>query len=362
MSYASIAEAHGEDFASRVNNVDFKSYEHFANQLNPTRSDNSLPGARYGDNIVRSGPQGAQDARHRAIRQSRRDRKTHRESFTDVSPEFNQREIRPSEFRPWGDRVDIEQEEKREMASMTPQEYLNRSLAGNGNLNRTMSGFPPGSVGQARVMQVQKFKSGTPNDHLVYKPTGNTVYAPFNPMDYKTKEGGHLDPVGYGGPMMTYGDMEKSPCQDYFYHLDTCRRCQRKLKKRVARYFRALQRNHLNPLLPGAQGLGAASLDKELFTDYDDMDEMMNLARKPGVLQNKRGELCLDPPSKPIKGDTNEDVETNQMIQENFGNIPTGYDFTPAMYLLLFGLFVIYALDNSRKGFLSGGGLKIIRG
>jgi len=365
MSYAALSEVWGTDFAQRMNQVDsFSPLEHFDNQMNPSRNDaNSLPGVRDGDNLSRT--RRAQTARHRAERRSHSDRRAHRESFTDVSGVRNK--MLRSEFRPWGDEEDIHEQEYQD--AMSPKEYLERSLVGNGNLRKTLSGYPPNSVGEARVKQVRKFKAGTPNDHLVSRKTGDVMYAPFNPLDYGSEHGRQLEPVGYGGPVMTYGDVsrnEQSPCQDYFYHLDTCRRCQKKLKKRVVRYLRALQRHDRNPMLPGTQGM-TPSMDRELFSDYDDTDEMMIIqerkarsAPRGGEIQNKRGELCLAPPSKPIpdRDPSNEDVQAMEEVQEGFANL--GHDFTPGMFLILFGLFVIYSLDTSRK-VIKGGGVKIVR-
>lgn len=364
MSYASIAEAHGLDFANQVNAKD--SFEHFTNNMNPSRQKNTLPGTRYGDDISRS--HGVSDARKRAVRQSRKDRRVQKESFNAISPIYDQTRLNRSEFRPWGDEVDQSDDD------LSPDEYLQRSLVGNPGLRRSRSGYPPtpiapgppNTVGEERVVNPQRIQPNTPSDHLVYKPSQKKLYAPFNPLGY-SKSGHVLEPTGVAGQVMTYGDlqgnMEEPQCNDYFFHLDTCRRCQKKLKKRVARYFKALQQHKLNPLLPGAQGVGSASADRELFSDYDDIDEMMNLARKPDIYQDKRGSLCLDPPSKEIKGDTDQDVEANQKIQEGFrGNDIDLPDYTPSIFLLLFGLLVIYLMDRSGNLKIPKmGNIKIIR-
>lgn len=352
MSYASIAEAHGVDFASQVNAKDSFKLLTQQSSLNPSRSDNTLPGSRYGDQLSRS--YGIQDAHRRAASQSKRDRRTQHESFASISPEFQQNHMKKSEFRPWGDQEEIEESWDRPSTSLTlsPQQYLQQSLVGNGNLDRSISGFPPGSIEEERVRSSGRRKQKA--------NIGSRIYTPFNAIDDGSEDGRYLEPVGYGGPTIMYESDEliKTPCQDYFYHLDTCRRCQKKLKKRVIRYFKVLQRNQLNPLLPGTQGLGAVSLDKELFTDYDEMDEMMAIARQPPgtVLQNKRGELCLDPKPQQIEKDD---------LKEDFANIPVGYDYTPAMFLLIFGLLVIYALDHTGDILKGGknmfGDLKIVR-
>lgn len=338
MSYASLSEVWGADFAHRMNPVSTQNpsqNQYVENSMNPTRNNNTLPGDR------------SKTARYRAERRSLKDRKAHKESFTDVSGVRNK--MAQSEFRPWGDEEDIYDQEN----SISPREYLERSLAGNGNIRRSRSGYPPDSVGEARVNQ----KSINPTDYLVSKRSGDVVYAPFNASGSQS-----LEPVGYGGPITTYGGTDRSPCKDYFYHLDTCRKCQRKLKRRVARYFRSLQRNKRNPLLPGVQGM-TPSLDRELFSDYDDLDEMMMIEEKKArsdQVQNNRGELCLSPPSEniPSKNPDNEDVQAAEKVQEGF--VDLGHDYTPGIFLILFGLFVIYSLDTSRKIF-SGGGIKIIK-
>ncbi len=114
------------------------------------------------------------------------------------------------------------------------------------------------------------------------------------------------EPDGYSH-MNPYKTFERTKCDDMFFHLDTCRRCQNKLKKRVIRYFNLLkEQNNNNLLLPGTSGM-----DSELFIDVES---------KPEPILKKE-------------------------VKENFTNKNS---FDSKILLLLFGLFIIYSLDSQK--------------
>jgi hypothetical protein len=194
---------------------------------------------------------------------------------------------------------------------LTPDEYLKRSLVSSPNLDRTFSGYPPGSVGESRVMRD-------------FQPSFSQNALPYNII-------------------------RTDPCNDYFYHLDTCKKCQHKLKKRVLRYLRALQRQNTHPLLPGASGYSNQHPEKELFTDHDnDLDEMFRLRHSDSDREKKAKNSDREP--------TNESFSNFQFR----GRGGEENRYLPAFILLAFGILTIYALENSKK--IIGDGIKIVRG
>lgn len=277
-----------------------------------------------------------------AAAQSRRDRSQHRESFQLVgdegspySPRWKNRDR--CDFRPWGDEEELD--ERDACDARAPKQYLRRSLVGDGNLNRTESGYPPGSIAEQRVHNVnRRLAPGRPSDVSVYEGNGQNMYTPLTSLAPAfSAQGKSLEPVGYAGPRIAYGNYDNSPCQSYFFHLDTCRRCQRKLKRRVLRYLRALQKSKQNPLLPGARGMDVSSADKELFRD--------------SLADNEE-------PDPDTDEETEEKKESKEKTTEGFTD-GTRHNLFPAVFLMLFGLFVIFALDSSKKVFK---GLRVFRG
>lgn len=253
MSYASIQEAHGIDFARQINSIDSPALS----SLNPSRPNDFSPGY-FAKN---------KNTKRRANNMADYDRQAHKNSFQIADNQNNR--LLENEYRAWGD---IEnQQTKKDLIS--PDEYLKNSL----------------------------------ENYDDFEPNGQAV---------------------------EFGSVSSSPCQSYFYHLDTCRKCQNKLKKRVLRYFKALQRQNSAPSLPGVQG-SVVSMDRELFSDYDDLDEILNL--RPKEVENK------------VEKKEEQKVKEDFSVQEIKDNL--GKDFTPAIFLILFGLFIIYAMDSSKNIF-----------
>jgi hypothetical protein len=184
------------------------------------------------------------------------------------------------------------------------------------------------------------------------------------------------EPFGFNHSVVNYKKIENSPCQNFFYHLDTCPHCQKKLKQRVLKYFASLQKNNL--LLPGASGLKISSIDKELFNNAGDSEEQQLLDLYPTRKLYDKGTHELeytvpDPEQKKStkieesEGFTEESEgfteESEGFTEESEGFVDLGNDYTPAFFLLFFGLFVIFSLDKSRSFFKRGGlgNFKIIR-
>jgi len=281
MSYCSLKEAYGEEFYNQVNNNYHMGTSLYPNgnssQRNPTRNTSYLPGARHGTNISRV--KNAQNARYTAETQSAQDILTHRRSFNSVSGRRYEAEppnvSNDTTIRAWGE---VESNNYPSVDEMSPKEHLKKSLL------------------RERPIQNPNYD--------------DTVSA--------------YEPEGYSRSLTSYKKFDKSPCQDYFYHLDTCKKCQHKLKKRVIRYFKALQKHNKTPnLLPGTKDMKTNQMiDNELFRDEDEYD------------------IPYEPEHKV---ETKRNVKEN--VVENFQN-PTN---TRAIFLMVFGLFIIYTLDNSKK-------------
>jgi len=330
MAFASLSEAYGADFATRVNSVDTQ-VERFENPMNPVRNKQPSTGS------VAVGEKQLRKQQQRSQSQARLDRQHHSESFADVSYSEPSSRRENSRIPQWGDVGDLDESD-----SDTPDEYLRRSLAGGQPRSRT--GFPPGSVGEARssrAAQRRLMVPGTPTDTVVFEPSSEKVYAPMNSAGM-TMNGRELSAGGFAGTALTYsgtgadGLPLAEPCQNYFFHLDTCVRCQQKLKKRVARYVHAL-RDRMDPkaqILPGAMGLGMASAERELFTDHD--DESYRLRPKMKI-QDGRGRR-EEHEEAPRTRDKNE-------VKEDF----VGSTLPSSFLVLAFGLMVIWAMDGSKK-------------
>jgi len=282
MSYCSLKEAYGEDFYNQVNNNYHlgPSYSD-SSAMNPTRNNMYHPGARHGTEISRV--ENVKNARRIAEEQSSADILTHKRSFSSVS---GRRYEEPphigndTTIRAWGE---AESNNYPSVNEMSPKEHLKKSL-----------------------LRDRPYQNANQDESRVYEPSG------------------------YSGFLTTYKNLNKSPCQDYFYHLDTCKKCQHKLKKRVVRYFKALQKHNRTSntvLLPGIKDMKTNQLlESELFRDDDE----------------------TDPYEREIKEETNKEEkpkEKTEKVVEGFQN-PVN---NKAIYLLLFGLFIIYTLDNSKK-------------
>jgi hypothetical protein len=279
MSYCSLKEAYGEDFYNQVNNNHYLDPSPYTSSpMNPSRNNMYIPGSRDGSELSRV--KNAQHTKMIAQKQSSNDLATHWNSFNSVSGRRYEKppKIRnDSIIRAWGE---VESEKYSPVDELSPKEYLKKSLL---------------------------------HDRPIRSPH----------QDVSSYE-----PEGYSRTLTTYKNLNKSPCQDYFYHLDTCKKCQHKLKKRVVRYFKALQRHNRSPntiLLPGSKDMKTNQLlESELFRDDDELDE----------------------PSVKIEEEKPKPKEKEkEIVSEGFQN-PVN---NRAMYLMLFGLFIIYALDQSKR-------------
>jgi hypothetical protein len=285
MAYCSLKEAYGEDFYNQVNDnyhLNLSSYN--SNSMNPSRSNMYTMSSRNGSELSRL--KNAQNTKLIAHKQSSDDINAHWRSFDSVSDRIYEKPPEISNdktIRAWGE---VEQNEYSSYVDeLSPKEHLKKSLLRDRHINTT-----------------HEIKS-----------------------DY--------EPSGYLGNMTTYKNLNNSPCQDYFYHLDTCRKCQNKLKKRVIRYFKALQKNNktLNiDLLPGAKDINTNHLiENELFRDEDDLDR---------YIENEKSE-------KSEKSEKNENNEKSEKIIENFQN-PTN---NRTIFLMMFGLFIIFMMDKIKN-------------
>lgn len=286
MSYCSLKEAYGEDFQNQVNFSLNKNNDH--KKMNPTRNSMFLSGSRNGSEISRVG--NIENARQIAEAQSSNDILAHKRSFSSVSGRrYEEPPLIKNEttIRAWGE----------------TENHLDDS-------NNLEHGYP-------LVSDI------SPKEHLKKSLLRDRPYKEqhYNKDEYYR---GVYEPSGNLETLARYKNLEQSKCNDYFYHLDTCKKCQNKLKKRVVRYLKALQNNKRMNLLPGSSGVNSHLLiEKELFRDDDDEHNDVN-ETKP--LSNKKH------------------IPKENLI-ENFSN-PTN---NKALYLLLFGIFVIYTLDNSNK-------------
>lgn len=132
------------------------------------------------------------------------------------------------------------------------------------------------------------------------------------------------EPSGYDSDG-TYKLVRKNrKCRDYFYHLDTCKKCQHKLKKRVVNYMKYLQRNKNRQVLPGSSGMNTnLIMDRELFNDndHDDSDTQIEVSKKTR--------------------------KTN--TYEGFSNYKKDDKTKNLLMLMIFGLITIYVMDTLKK-------------
>ena len=284
MSYCSLEEAYGKEFCQQVNNNYMlgNSAPYTVSKMNPTRNDMYLPGARHDTEISRV--KYSQNAKQNALVQASQDIQTHRQSFDSISGVIPRSQSTKT-ITPWGDELNYD--EHQSVDELSPREHLKKSLL------------------KDRIITDSNY--GSENNDTMYEPQGF-----LSSNHYKT--------------------LENSKCQDYFFHLDTCKKCQDKLKKRVIRYFKILQKYNKTPqdsLLPGTRDRRTDYLlDKELFSDNADTP----INDQYEVKKNK----------------TNFNSNSPEVI-ENFSNFNKCEPNTKAILLMLFGLFIIYALDSSKK-------------
>ena len=117
-----------------------------------------------------------------------------------------------------------------------------------------------------------------------------------------------------GIPSSSYKLLEQSPCKDYFFHIDTCKSCQRRLAYRIKNY---IEKRKVD-VQPGSNGVSI---------DFDSL-------------------LFSDRPEKPIKKYKRKMSYADKDTIENFENpLPKCIQNRP-VYILLFGLLVILLLDK----------------
>jgi hypothetical protein len=283
------------------------------------------------------------------------------EPFNPHAPQWRRK--RQAHIYPWGDEDQVnkpdELDDLRPLGAaqrgyddeanyeiLPPKQAMTRSLVGNGNLDRTVSGYPPNSVGEARVHLKRKLPPGTVTDYQ--RVDGDNLYSPFASLNPGTSGfDGAMDAVGYAGTEMTFGPVDRGTCKDYFGHLDRCRKCQRRLKKRVVRYFRAMQRAQNTRMLPGARGMenfSPETIERELFTDRPEDDE-------PPVAPKLLPHSKMEPTYHKKQTEEKEDDKKDPGIVENFSNAS---NMMPSAFLLIFGLLIIFVMDSSRNSLAKG--------
>lgn len=259
MTYCSLKEAYGDDF--EINNVNTQPFE---TKTNPNRyNDNNYSTSRIGN---------ISDINKYAHQLSQQDSITHKNSFNDVSPYGSLAANPPvlkhsNEIKAWGE-VRPESYEDPSVSDENPREMLKMSL-------------------------------------LKERPSIPTSTS---------------EPLGYDTNSVYKMVRKNSKCNDYFHHLDTCKSCQNKLKKRVIRYFNLLQKNKNKQILPGSNGMNSnLIMDRELFYDNDSENEMVE--------------------NKPIQ----------KQITEGFSNYNKEDKNKNLLMLMVFGLVIIYTMDVMRN-------------
>ena len=308
MSYCSLEEAYGKDFSKQVNN-DYYLDTSYSTKMNPSRNNNYLPGSRHGTELSRI--KNVEDSKNNAIIQSSQDVLEHRRSFNSVSTDSSNRRFEaappnPSNIlnqeRNWQDLAGIHYKgggDYSQIDELSPKEYLKKSLLKDRPITNSN------------------------NNIDYYEPNQN------NSSLLQTSE-----PQGFSSGIKEYKSLNKSPCQDYFYHLDNCKKCQNKLKKRVIRYFKVLQDNNKTPLLPGTRDMKTNQLlERELFSD--EKEDIYN--NEPNSKYNSKLDNKLD--NKLINNIDNFKNEQQEVVENfNVGSHPN----TQAIFLMFFGLFIIY--------------------
>ena len=208
MSYCSLEEAYGKDFSKQVNN-DYHLDTSYSTKMNPSRNNNYLPGSRHGTELSRL--KNVEDAKNNAIIQSSQDVLEHRRSFNSVSTDPPNRRF--------------------EASPPNPSNILNQER----NLEEPYGIHYKGSGDYSQIDELSP-KEYLKKSLLKDRPITNSN----NNINYYEADISN-EPQGFSSGIIEYKSLNKSYCKDYFYHLDNCKKCQNKLKKRVIRYFKVLQ-------------------------------------------------------------------------------------------------------------------------
>jgi len=297
-SFCSLQEAHGEDFYRQVNN-DYgfnKSYlNNSRKNLNPTR----FKQYHSYNNNSRENLNGIQSSRiplinnnrNLARKQSDMDLYSHRNSFNSIGiPPLNDVKITQ---RAWGDIDDLD-----------PREVLKKSLL------------------RDRIINSDRVINSSDNsEHKNFPGNGEISSEPkgFNLQlnnSYKFKR-----------------IKNHNQCDNFFYHLDSCRKCQRRLKKRIKRYLKTLKKYQEKEILPNS----TYNPESELFIDSPEDDDNSEIFDIHSVLNSRKIEK-------------EDDKSKKKEIEENFVN-PNKIKTEPA-FLLFFGLFIIFMMDSSKNAFI----------
>ena len=290
-SYCSIEEAHGSDFYNQINNqLNNGVGRNDFNQSNPTRYNqynfyeqnkiNQLSGQHLDIQSSQQNISPVQNQilnKNKAQQQSNLDYNAHKNSFNSIGiPPMSQ--IKNVE-RAWGNNSVINDETEND-----PREILKKSLLRNRIVN---------------------------NDEIVNSHYSNLNKSPYEPSGYS------LDRI-YG-----YKKVNKTPCDAFFEHLDSCSKCQKRLKKRVMRYIKTLEKFKNNKLMPNSM----YHPDSELFIDKNDNENLIEYKNKNAERKEKNKKLEI----------------------ENFSDYKK-IKSEPA-FLLFFGLFIIFMMDSSKNIF-----------
>ena len=243
MSYCSLEEAYGEDFAKKVGSPQYDDEPY------------------YGLSRLESSDKN----KNNTFKQYNQHLENHKQSFVEL--DYN---------KLWGEQFE-------NASKLSPREYLKQSILGN-------------------------------------RP---------NPTSFQTNI--NNEPEGVSERSTKYGQIVNSECNDFFYHLDTCKKCQHRLRKRVRKYIKKLYKQNQTELKSGMSGFYDNG-DRELFTDETDDDE--------------------------TDDDETDDEETNESnfssnkktekVVEGFQTQHNKNDLS-AFLLMAFGIIVIYGLDTMKK-------------
>ena len=155
----------------------------------------------------------------------------------------------------------------------------------------------------------EKLLKLTPKENLKRSLLSDRPY-----LKYTTEQ---FEPEGVSEKFSRYGQIVNSECNDFFYHLDTCKKCQNRLKKRIRRYIKKLQESNNTTFNPGMIGY-CSNQDRELFKDKEeDVEEDVE--------------------------EENTETFKNNTIKEGF---QTKKNDISSLLLMIFGVLVIYGLDT----------------
>lgn len=296
MSYCSLEEAYGKDFSNQVNNDYYldNSYSSYSTKMNPSRNNTYLPGSRNGTELSRI--KNVEDSKQNALVQSSQDVLEHQRSFNSVSTDSPNRRFEEAPPNP------------------------------NNIINQERSWEQPNGIHYQGGGDYSQIDELSPKEFLKKSLLKDR---PITNSNYNTDNIDYYEPHGFTTGLTEYKSLNKSPCNDYFYHLDTCKKCQNKLKKRVIRYFKALKDNDKTPMLPGTRDMRTNHLlERELFTD------------------KKEDIYNYEPDIKSIDNKYNDKSKQKEIVENFNEGSPSN---TKAVFLMFFGLFIIYTLDNSSK-------------